>query len=291
MKRKLTILVMSLLIALVCAIPALASENWIDATGNTAEPHNSRDVRNNTNGFDTNNYTPISFQGNVTLYAQNYGYEKDDNYDIKLFTASGGSYTQIGRLYGYGDDLRVEVFAGHSMTMFWQRHQLENRYYVVELAGPFSTSYQKDFKGENTGYTSGNIYVKYGGGAPVQNPGTQPTEGIRVIVNGTTLTFDQPPIIENGRTLVPLRAIFEALGAQVSWEQSTQRVTAVKGSTTVTLTIGSNALYRNGGEIRLDVPARIVGGRTLVPARAVAESFGSEVSWNESTRTVTISDR
>jgi hypothetical protein len=136
-------------------------EKWIDANGNTSEPKNSRDVRNNTNGFDTSNYTPISYEGEVTLYAQNYAYGKDDNYDIKLYIKNGNDYTQIGKLYGYGDNLKVEVFKGHTIRLVWQRHQLENKYYVVDLTGSFSTTYKKDFKGENTGYTSGNIYVKY----------------------------------------------------------------------------------------------------------------------------------
>ena len=129
--------------------------------------------------------------------------------------------------------------------------------------------------------------VKLPSGAPTTTPAPSAPE-IKVIVNGVELSFDQPPIIENGRTLVPLRAIFEALGADVEWEQSTQTVTAVRDDITVTLTIGSNILIKNGEEIELDVPAQLIGGRTLVPVRAVAESFGAEVGWDQSTRTVTI---
>ena len=113
---------------------------------------------------------------------------------------------------------------------------------------------------------------------------------IKVILNGAILSFDQQPIIQNGRTLVPLRAIFEALGADVQWEQSTQTVTAVRGNITVSFTIGSNILIKNGEQITLDVSAQIVGGRTLVPARAVAESFGADVKWLESTREVVITE-
>ena len=117
-----------------------------------------------------------------------------------------------------------------------------------------------------------------------------PTQEIKVLVGGTAVTFDQPPIIENGRTLVPLRAIFEALGATVEWEQSTQTVTAVKDDITIILKIGDAFLTKNGERIALDVPAKIVGGRTLVPARAVAESFGADVQWDGTTRTVTITE-
>ena len=113
---------------------------------------------------------------------------------------------------------------------------------------------------------------------------------VKVVVNGTTLSFDQPPIIQDGRTLVPLRVIFEALGANVDWEQSTQTVTAVRGNVTVSLAIGSSILTRNGEQITLDVPAQLINGRTFVPARAVAESFGAQVGWDAATRTVTIAE-
>ncbi|MGQ9532395.1 MAG: copper amine oxidase N-terminal domain-containing protein, partial [Desulfotomaculales bacterium] len=65
-------------------------------------------------------------------------------------------------------------------------------------------------------------------------------QDIRVQVDGRYLSFDVPPMIENGRTLVPLRALFEALGAEVQWDGETQTVSAVKGDVTVRLTIGSN---------------------------------------------------
>ena len=113
---------------------------------------------------------------------------------------------------------------------------------------------------------------------------------ITVVVNNEQIYFDQPPVIDNGRTMVPLRAIFEALGASVDWEQSTQTVTAIRGDVTVSLTIGSNILIINGDDIELDVPAQIVGGRTLVPVRAVAESFGADVKWEQNIRTVTITE-
>jgi len=111
---------------------------------------------------------------------------------------------------------------------------------------------------------------------------------ITVMLNGKILSFDQPPIIENGRTLVPLRAIFEALGADVDWNQSEQTVTAKKDDIKITLKIGCDILVKNGEEIKLDVPAKIIGGRTLIPVRAVSEAFNAEVGWNQQTRTVII---
>jgi|GEM_PF-2140852 len=123
---------------------------------------------------------------------------------------------------------------------------------------------------------------------PTPTPTPPATSDIIVTLNGNRLTFDQPPIIENGRTLVPLRAIFEAMGATVEWDQATQTVTGTKGNTVVKMTIGNPVMTVNGQAITLDVPPKVLNGRTLVPARAVAESFDAKVDWDGTTRTVII---
>ena len=124
--------------------------------------------------------------------------------------------------------------------------------------------------------------------------GAQPDDDIvnriTVEVDGEVVDFDdQQPIIEDGRTLVPLRAIFEKLNAEVIWDGAENIVTATKDNKTIKLTIGSSKLYVNG-EIKtiLDVPAKIIKSRTLVPVRAIAESFDCKVEWDSKTRTVII---
>jgi N-acetylmuramoyl-L-alanine amidase len=112
-----------------------------------------------------------------------------------------------------------------------------------------------------------------------------------VYLNGKKLNFDVEPIIENGRTMVPLRAIFEALGAQVDWDNDTRTVTAIKDDTTVVLPIGSTKPTVNGKEWPLDVPAKISQNRTLAPVRFVGEAFGSSVGWDAVARTVSISSK
>jgi len=109
-----------------------------------------------------------------------------------------------------------------------------------------------------------------------------------VILDGRQLTFEVPPIIENDRTLVPLRAIFEAMGASVDWNNTTRTVTSIKEGTTVVLAIGSIKPTVNGQVWPLDVPAKIKNDRTLAPLRFVGEAFGGEVDWNNTTRTITI---
>jgi len=118
----------------------------------------------------------------------------------------------------------------------------------------------------------------------------EPQKVIQVKLNGTYLNMDVPPTIIDGRTLVPLRAIFEALNADVVWDNNTKTVTGSKGSTTVVLKINSKTAQVNGKNTLLDVPATIVDGRTMVPARFIAESLGQKVGWAENLRTVLITD-
>ncbi len=102
------------------------------------------------------------------------------------------------------------------------------------------------------------------------------------------ITLDVPPQIINDRTMVPLRAIFEAIGADVQWDDATRTITAIKDGTTITMQIDNPAMIVNGTEISLDAPPQIKNDRTLVPVRAISESFGCDVEWNNATRTVII---
>ncbi|WP_422879851.1 copper amine oxidase N-terminal domain-containing protein [Neomoorella humiferrea] len=99
-----------------------------------------------------------------------------------------------------------------------------------------------------------------------------------------------PLTVEQGRTLVPLRAIFEALGADVNWDAATQTVTGTKGATIVKLTIGSTIAYVSGQAVPLDVPGKILNGRTLVPLRFISESLGAEVVYDNSRITIRSGD-
>ena len=111
---------------------------------------------------------------------------------------------------------------------------------------------------------------------------------IQIMFNGRYLTLDVPPVIQNGRTLVPFRKLFESLGASVGWNEATQTVTGVKGSTTVSLVIGSDTATVNGKAVKLDVAPTIITGRTLVPIRFVSENLGADVTWVPSKETVVV---
>ncbi len=108
-----------------------------------------------------------------------------------------------------------------------------------------------------------------------------PIFAIDVYMNGKKMEFDVEPMIIDGRTMVPMRAIFEKLGAEVTWDADTRSITADGGNDlNVKLAIGSNTMYINGKAAEIDVAPVINGGRTLVPLRAVSEAFGVKVVWD-----------
>lgn len=111
---------------------------------------------------------------------------------------------------------------------------------------------------------------------------------ISIIIDGVRLSTDQAPVMVNGRTMVPLRAIFEAFNATIKWNQKAQTVTATKDDTTIMLKIGSKTATINNKAVTLDVPGLNLKGRTMVPTRFVSEALGHEVGWNPKTQVVTI---
>ncbi len=114
---------------------------------------------------------------------------------------------------------------------------------------------------------------------------------INVVLNGEKIKFDQQPVIQKGRTLVPIRAVVEKMGGSVEWNSSTRTAVLKFSGKIIKLTIDSNVAYLNEEEKELDVAPQIINGRTLLPIRFVAESFGFDVDWNASSQTVIIVTR
>lgn len=111
---------------------------------------------------------------------------------------------------------------------------------------------------------------------------------VTIVVNGQTQYFPQPAVIKDGRILVPLRGIFETLGAKVTWNEVTQTATGVKDKNKVIVQLGNKVAYVNDKEVELDVPAQTINGSIMVPLRFVSESFGASINWDSSTKTVYI---
>lgn len=118
---------------------------------------------------------------------------------------------------------------------------------------------------------------------------------VKLALDGTEIIFgekDVPPVIIKGRTLIPARALFEAMGGTVSWDNDTQSVNIKVNDTIVQLVIGSDVAVVNGVDKKLEVPAMIIDpdgdyyGSTMIPVRFTAESIGCGVSWEDATRSV-----
>lgn len=122
--------------------------------------------------------------------------------------------------------------------------------------------------------------------------GTQNTGGLNnltsVIFDGKKMQFDVEPVVRNGRTLVPFRAIFEALGATVLWNGNTSSAIAEKDGTTVKITVGSNTAYVNGEPYTLDAAPEMVSDRNMVPLRFISEAMNCKVDFMASDNIVDI---
>lgn len=113
-------------------------------------------------------------------------------------------------------------------------------------------------------------------------------EGIKVSINGESVQMNQNPVIVNGRTLVPLRTIFEALGVKPVWDEKSRTVSATNGTVNMSLALGDSKAVVNGKIVNMDVPGTLINNSTMVPARFIAETLGANVEWDQETKTVLI---
>lgn len=139
---------------------------------------------------------------------------------------------------------------------------------------------QNQFIGLYTASEGYKLYLARGGKPKYQE--------VNVKIDGEIVKFEQPALLIDGKTVVPLRGVFEHFGAIVEWEQSTKTITARKGTTIIELTVGSKTMMVNGNSKSLEVAPQMVKNHTMIPLRAVSEAFGAEVSWDAETKTAMI---
>lgn len=114
---------------------------------------------------------------------------------------------------------------------------------------------------------------------------------IKIYIDHEKISFENEPVMESDRVLVPMRKIFETLGAEVIWDDESQTAMGKTEEVNILITIDSNIIIKNNEPVEIDVPARLFGDRTFVPLRAVSESFGYDVGWNEEEQRVDILKR
>ncbi len=198
-----------------------------------------------------------------------------------VFATGMLGYTFTGYNLGY-----YLINSNNGDSIDWEKEDPErDRRHISEFKGVDGEDFNFDNANIDNFYDNGynTMEVKDDSGnattylIKLKNPAI-----VSVVLDGQKIYFDQLPVIESGRTLVPLRAIFEAIGAGVDWDDNTNTVTAKKDDVEIKLTIDSSVAFKNGEEIGLDVPARVINGRTLVPVRFVADCFGVNVDWDDS---------
>lgn len=189
-----------------------------------------------------------------------------------LLVTKGLSNEEILKL-----DFRSEILANAFRTQSTQSID-ENKLRTITKA--FLTPIQKGLYVPNSGHPNGTP------------PSPKEPERIpmKVKFNGNLMIFEneQLPIIKYGVTLIPLRVIFEKLGAKVEWNQDTYAVTATKENTTIILSVGDSTAIINGAVVKLEQPSEIVNDKTMIPLRFVSEALGAKVDWEPYSKTVLI---
>ena len=144
----------------------------------------------------------------------------------------------------------------------------------------------------NTKYFNGYLYCNIMGDEEncYQIKISDLENGIKVLYDNNYLSFTTPPMIENDRTLVPMRFLFEQMGADVDWNNDTQTATVEKQGDTISFSINNTEAKVNNTVKTMDVPARLINDKTMIPLRFLSEELGYNVQWDGETRTVTITD-
>lgn len=145
-----------------------------------------------------------------------------------------------------------------------------------------------NFEGEAGTYTI--TYVDAAADKQFPEPTPKVDEGITLRIANKFVYTDVAPTLVNDRTLVPMRVIFEKLGATVDWDEATRTVTANKDGRTIQLTIDNTTALVDGKEVTLDVPAMQLNDRTMVPVRFIAETLNCKVDWDGFAQTVYVSN-
>ncbi len=183
----------------------------------------------------------------------------------KAFTATVSGY------YPYGGYITLYKTIHNGMTVVVAYIRTDNSNHFSDVNAMMQSI---SFPQNNISYVSPSV------------PGV-----ISIVMNGEYIYPDSPPIMQNDRVLVPIRAVAEKMGYTVVWNEENESVTMLNGSGTdrVAMYIGGKYCFHNYDMFEMDVVPTVIGDRTYIPLRAAAEAFGANVSWDDLTQTVYIS--
>ncbi len=249
-------------------------------------------IMDNVRTVDTGYEHTLAITNDGSLYAwgrYNYGQLEDHLIPEKLLdnavSAIAGDHlstalTADGNLYVWGTNDRNKINISTSSYYLYEAYtpQLLD----TEVAALNVGEYEYYIK------SNGDFHSIYDTEIIEKNVRIPDPTVVSVELDCRELAFDQPPIIENDRVLVPFRGICEAMGAYVEWNEATQQATAKLNGTELIFTIGQSYVLVNGQKVAIDQPPIIKNDRILLPVRAFAEKLGAKVQWDKPTYTVKI---
>ncbi|MCD8214749.1 MAG: copper amine oxidase N-terminal domain-containing protein [Clostridiales bacterium] len=227
--------------------------------------------------------------GNVTFFVEYIGYNFNYFYTTEDITAplngNTAEFTWTDSWFNSGkgtlviNNGSVNLKMEETETSDFNRSSMDTTGRSSDSSGSVTLSSM-----ENTGAA----YSLISSSQSQQEQTAQASQTIGIYLNGEALSFPQEPYIEDGTTMVPMRAIFEALGAEVLWDGALRTIDASKDGTNIVLTIDSTTAYINGEASELAKAPVIVEGSTMVPLRFVSEALGCEVSYEAETKSIYI---
>jgi photosystem II stability/assembly factor-like uncharacterized protein len=206
--------------------------------------------------------------------------------NVTAVSADGENWT-----YGHTDN-RLRNFAGNSeqyIAIGYGDHGVEGRLYISSDGLQYSPLAPLTDKRLNAIIWDGEKFIVAGDRGTILIG--KPASLIRVMMDSQKLKLDTIPVVIDGTTMLPVRDIFTAVGATVSWNDAAKTATGIKEGHTIQLTLNATKASVDGKTVALSVPAQIVDNKLMVPSRFVAEAFGYEVTWDNATRTVHIATK
>ena len=269
------ILSMALILCIIFSVGITASAAQYLMIGQSGEWTVLTEVINNSYGYFETPFMKIKgatvSTWNESMYIPGFG-------DIPLYVVEAKGSCILRHC---GNEISIKSDAGDYLGTLSEVYLDED-----EITLPIGT-YMLDVNIGGDGY-----YVKLHVTAPdivyVPEPEVTTLPEASVTLNGSPLILDQSAVIIDGRVLLPVRAILEAMGLTLSWNDATKTATATTDGLEIIMSIDNKVAYVNGEAHVLDVPPQIISGRTLVPVRFVSESMGAEVTWDNTDRNVFI---
>jgi len=200
-----------------------------------------------------------------------------------------GVANQTFKKFYEGITLDKSIATFYAFTSFYGKDDVNVDYYIDDAFVSSSSRVPYECSVDLNKYSEGAHSIKIVSNGIEKSYSFIVDRAVKIKINGAVLdNLDTNPVIADGRTLVPLRAVFEKMGAKVDWNDETKTAAVSMDNVSASVTLGKSILNRNGEEITLDVPAKLVGGRTMVPVRAISEAINAQVNWNEAENTVEI---